>query len=92
MAEERLHLIVKGIVQGVFFRSFTKRKAASLNLKGYVKNLDSGHVEILAEGQKENLQQLLSWSWQGSPGSRVEDIDVKWEEYKGEFDSFDVAY
>ncbi|MBN2422292.1 acylphosphatase [Candidatus Woesearchaeota archaeon] len=92
MENARLHLIIKGRVQGVFFRVFARKKAIELNLKGWVKNTYEGDVEILAEGNKEKLKELLKYAWTGSPGSRVDDIDVKWEEYKEEFEEFSIRY
>ena len=52
MSKTRVHIFVSGLVQGVFFRYFTKKTADKLNLKGWVKNLDDGRVEILAEGDE----------------------------------------
>ena len=89
---KRLHLIIKGRVQGVFFRVSTKKKANYLNLSGWVKNLANGDVEVVAEGEKEKLQELLKWTWQGPPSARVDDIEASWEEYKEEFDTFSIRY
>jgi acylphosphatase len=87
----RLHLVVRGRVQGVFFRRATMDEARSLGLTGWVRNLPSGEeVEIVAEGPRRNLQMLWSWAHSGPPGARVEDVTEEWSEYRGEFTSFRV--
>ena len=89
---KRLHLIIKGRVQGVFYRHNTKKKALALNLKGYVKNIPDGNVEVMAEGPESNLKILLEWCWHGSPFSKVDDIEVKWSDSKGNYTDFSVDY
>lgn len=92
MRKTRVHIFVSGLVQGVFFRHFTKKTADRLNLKGWVRNLDDGRVEILAEGDEEGIKELIRWAKKGSPASRVENIEAEYEDYKGEFNSFEVRY
>lgn len=77
MSTTAKHIIVKGKVQGVFYRKFTKQKAIELGLKGWVKNTDNGDVEILAQGNKEAVEQLSEWCRQGSPKAEVKDVEVK---------------
>lgn len=89
---ERIHAIIKGRVQGVFFRSTTKRQADSLKLKGFVKNLENGDVEVVAEGERKNLETLLDWCRKGPAMSNVEKINADWEKASGEFSSFEVKY
>jgi acylphosphatase len=86
----RLHLKVKGKVQGVFFRDSTQKKAGELGLNGYAKNLPDGTVEIIAEGPEDRLLKLLSWARVGSPLSKVTDIQETWEEDRNEFSDFQV--
>jgi acylphosphatase len=69
------HYIVKGRVQGVGFRWFVQREAAALGLKGWVRNTLEGHVEVLAAGSEEHLQQLRASLKRGSRGSRVDGIE-----------------
>jgi len=88
----RLSAIVHGMVQGVFFREFTRRQALALGLTGYVRNLRDGTVETVAEGPREGLEQLLELLTVGPPSSRVDRIDHKWEDHSGEFDRFEVRY
>lgn len=92
MAEARAHIFVSGRVQGVFFRSNTRKKARGLGINGFVKNLEDGRVEIVAEGEKEKLEQLINWANTGSPAARVRNVEVNWKEYTGKFDSFEIKY
>jgi acylphosphatase len=84
--------IVHGKVQGVYYRAFASRAARSLSLKGYVRNLNSGDVEVEAEGEKALLEELLGRLKAGPDGAVVSRIDVTWPEYKGSYSSFDVRY
>ncbi len=70
----QVQIVVIGKVQGVYFRETTKRKARSLDLKGTVKNLPDGSVEIFAQGTLESLALLKKWCWEGSPYSRVDEV------------------
>jgi acylphosphatase len=88
----RAHILVSGRVQGVFFRDHTQKWASSLNLTGWVKNIRSGQVEALAEGDKEKIEELISRLNEGPPLALVEKVDVNWEEYKGEFKDFRVTF
>lgn len=69
--------IVKGRVQGVWFRETTRRHAQSLGLTGYARNLPDGSVEVIACGSDNGLKQLASWLWQGSPSARVESVECE---------------
>ncbi len=88
--EKRAHIIVKGLVQGVFFRASTRRIAKSLGLKGYVKNLENGNVEIIVEGNEEAIKELINFAKKGPEPAEVRDINIKYEEPKNEFESFGV--
>jgi acylphosphatase len=79
-------------VQGVFFRDFTSTEATFLGLAGWVKNLFDGRVEVLAEGEKEDLEKLLTKLKQGPPGARVKNVEVIWEDYLGEFHEFRITW
>jgi acylphosphatase len=70
------HYIVKGRVQGVGFRWFVHREAAAIGLRGWVRNTDAGHVEVLAAGDEEQLLELTAALKQGSRGSRVDAVVV----------------
>ncbi len=88
----RAHVYISGKVQGVFFREYTRNKAQSLGIKGWVRNLRDGRVEAIFEGEKEKVEEIISWCHKGSPYSKVEKVEVKWEEYKGEFNDFEIRW
>ena len=90
MAKKRYHAIVKGLVQGVFFRMFAKKTAKSLDLKGYTKNMPDGTVKIVVEGEEKNIKVILDWLKKGPPTAKVIDVKIKKQEYKGEFKSFEI--
>ncbi|MEO0122811.1 MAG: acylphosphatase [candidate division WOR-3 bacterium] len=92
MSYSRVHLYISGRVQGVFFRVHTQELAQRLGITGWVKNLDDGRVEIIAEGKETDLQKLIDWCWQGPPGARVDDVEIVYEEPTSEFRSFDIKY
>lgn len=89
--KSRVRVFVSGKVQGVFFRSFTKSEAASLEIPGWVRNLSDGRVEVLAEGNKGALDELLGRIKEGSPGARVKKVDVMWEKYVGDLNGFRIV-
>jgi acylphosphatase len=72
----KVHIFISGRVQKVGFRFFTRQKAQRLGLTGWVRNRTDGRVEVEAIGKKEKIDQLLDWLHQGSPLSRVEDVEV----------------
>jgi acylphosphatase len=86
----RAHLYVSGIVQGVFFRTNTQDVASSLGLTGWVRNLRDGRVEIVAEGLKDKIEQLIQWCRKGPPSARVDNVEVNREETTGEFENFET--
>ncbi len=92
MGNARAHLIISGRVQGVFYRAFTEDVAQLLGLKGWVKNRSDGSVEAVFEGSKDEIEKAISQCHKGPPASKVASIDVKWEDFKGEFESFSVRY
>ncbi|MBW2995745.1 acylphosphatase [Candidatus Woesearchaeota archaeon] len=90
--KSRLHLIVHGRVQGVFFRYNTQKKAKKFGLTGWVKNNPDRTVEIIAEGEESKLKELAAWCSKGPLLAKVEKIDTSWKKYKGEFESFSISY
>lgn len=86
----RLRLIVRGRVQGVFFRYSTVEEARKLGLTGWVRNLPSGDVEIVAEGKRRDLESLWAWAQVGPPGARVVEVREEWSEFSNEFREFRV--
>jgi acylphosphatase len=95
MAEQkvRMRAIVKGIVQGVGFRYFAVYQAQRIGgITGYVRNLRDGSVEVVAEGEREKLEQLLAQLRKGPTGAHVTGVDVFWENPTGEFTNFGIRW
>ncbi len=92
MPKARLHLLISGRVQGVWYRASTRKRAEKLGLTGWVRNLADGRVEALAEGHRTALEDLLRWCHSGPPLARVTDIQADWSEAKGEFHAFETRY
>jgi acylphosphatase len=86
----RFHARVSGDVQGVGFRAFVMQRALMLQLNGWVRNLSDGDVEVLAEGKKEILQQLLNELQIGPSASSVGHVEARWESFTGEFVYFSI--
>ena len=89
---KRIHLIVHGDVQGVFYRDNTRKKASELGLRGYVKNLPDGTVEIVAEGSEDTINELIEFC-RNNPGySNVDKVEVKEEKVTDEFRDFGFRF
>lgn len=88
----RLHAIIEGRVQGVGFRVFTIRKANEMGVYGWVRNLQDGSVEVIAEGQRTDLDKFLSVLRRGPSSAYVTNIKPDWRSATGEFDGFNVKY
>jgi len=86
----RVHILVSGLVQGVFFRGYTQVKAREFELKGWVQNLPDGRVEAIFEGDRENIEKMVNWAKIGPPAAQVNGLEVNWQEYKGEFNTFQI--
>lgn len=87
-----ISVTVTGHVQGVFYRAYTSRIAKSLGLRGYVRNLppQMHAVEVVAEGEKSNLEEFVRKLEEGPPESLVEKVDAKWSDFTGEHVSFEI--
>ena len=85
-------MFVSGLVQGVFFRSKTSAEARKQGVTGWVRNLFDGRVEAVFEGEEESVKRLLVFCRTGPAGARITKVDVVWETYTGEFDSFEIKY
>jgi acylphosphatase len=77
-------VIVRGRVQGVFFRAQTRDRAKSLDLVGWVRNNPDGTVEATFEGDRERVESMVAWCRRGPAHAQVDDVDVVWEEPRGE--------
>jgi acylphosphatase len=89
-AKERLHALVRGKVQGVSFRWYTQQTALPLGLTGYARNLPDRSVEVVAEGERLQLETLLQFLPVGPPTARVDGVTVEWLPATGEFTDFRV--
>ncbi len=92
MVKKRLHVLIEGRVQGVWFRDSTRTEAQKLDLTGWVRNLADGRVEAVFEGDEETLNRILTWCRQGSPNSRVDRVEQEWSEATGQFSEFRITY
>ena len=92
MIETRTHVIVTGKVQGVFFRMETKVAADRLGVFGWVRNKIDGTVEAVFEGNKKKVELILKWCKHGPPRSKVNALDIKWENYTGAYNDFEIRY
>ncbi|MBI4711987.1 MAG: acylphosphatase, partial [Planctomycetes bacterium] len=81
----RVHLIISGKVQGVFFRSYTEEQARTLGLTGWVRNIPDSKVEAVFEGEQEKIDKIIAWCRLGPPAAVVSDVKADWEKPTGEF-------
>ena len=86
----RIEALISGRVQGVGFRSYAVRYANAFGLSGWVKNLYDGRVEVVAEGEKAKILHYIRLLEEGSTWSRVDNVFVDWQEYKGDLVSFSI--
>ena len=89
---KRLECIVKGRVQLVTFRDFTKRKARRFEVVGTVENLSDGTVKVVAEGEEEKLTDFLSLLKKGPTFARVDDVLIEWKDPAEKFKTFEILY
>jgi acylphosphatase len=81
---KRARVVVRGRVQGVFFRAEARDRARSLGLAGWVRNARDGAVEAAFEGEDERVESMVAWCERGPSGARVDDVEVTWSEPEGE--------
>jgi acylphosphatase len=81
---KRAEVIVRGSVQGVFFRAEARDRARTLGLAGWVRNVPDGTVEAVFEGEDEPVESMVEWCSRGPAGARVEKVDVDWSEPEGD--------
>jgi len=84
----RAHLLISGRVQGVCFRQSTLVEAQNLGVNGWVRNLIDGRVEAIFEGEEHSVKTLVNYCRQGPPVAIVNNIEVSYGPYKGEFSNF----
>ncbi len=88
----RLHLTINGQVQGVNFRYYLSKIAQQAGISGWVRNSDTNYnvVEAVLEGKDEEVQRVVEWCRKGPPRAKVEGVETKVENYRGEFTGFEV--
>lgn len=91
-ATARLTARVTGRVQGVAFRWSARDTAQRLGLTGWVRNRVDGSVELVAEGNRPQLEQLLDWCHRGPSMASVEEVDARWEPSRNEFSAFSIRH
>lgn len=85
-----VHIIVKGLVQGVGFRYYVIRQASQFALNGYVRNLYNGDVEIEAEGDRSLIEEFIKQVKIGPRSAYVKDMNIEWTDYQNKFKGFEV--
>ncbi|HYY65785.1 MAG TPA: acylphosphatase [Nitrososphaeraceae archaeon] len=88
----RAHIFIVGKVQGVYFRQNMRIVSARHRVTGWVRNLKDGRVEAVLEGDDIDVSEVIEWCHAGPPKAKVEDVDIKYEKYTGEFREFKVDY
>ena len=88
----RVHIIVRGKVQGVYFRQNAQRVCNGYGVTGWVRNLEDGSVETILEGDKSSVEDAVSWFKMGQLIAHVEKIELRYERYSGEFQDFKINY
>ena len=86
------HVVISGKVQGVFYRAETQKAARQRGVTGWVRNRADGTVEAVFEGGENDVASMIEWCKSGSPAAKVDNVDVDWETYTGDFSAFEVTY
>lgn len=92
MTSKRVHLLVEGRVQGVYFRQGMMESAEKNNVLGWVRNLPDNKVEAILEGNDSNVDAVIEWAHFGPAGAVVQELNVTEEKYVGEFSNFEIHY
>ncbi|MHC1729850.1 MAG: acylphosphatase [Syntrophobacteraceae bacterium] len=91
MKKRRVHVWIKGRVQGVVFRAYTRDMAQLTGVSGWVRNLPDGRVEAVFEGDDENVEKMVAWCHEGSPFGHVDSVEVREEVYGADFEQFRIT-
>ena len=89
---KRVKVIITGEVQGKNFRAAIQEKALMLDLNGYVKNNDDGSVTSIFEGDEADVDEMIEFCKEEPGGVSIDDVEVIDQDYKGEFDDFEIRY
>jgi acylphosphatase len=90
MTMARAEVIIRGRVQGVFYRQSTRETATGLRLTGWTRNNPDGSVAAVFEGEKQQIDRAIAWCRQGPPAARVSEVDVEWLDFRDEFSGFHI--
>ncbi len=88
--KKALKLIVQGTVQGIFFRQFVKEHADNLKLTGFVRNLEDGNVEIIVEGEQEQIERLVGFIREGPKHAQIRNVKIEERKWSGDFKEFKI--
>jgi acylphosphatase len=88
--KKAVKILIMGTVQGVFFRNFIKESADKVNIKGFARNLENGSVEVIAEGNQEDVQKFIELCKQGPKFASIKDVKVEENRFSGEFKEFKI--
>ncbi len=88
----QIHAMVEGYVQGVNFRYYTVQHARILGARGFVRNLVDGRVEVVAQGNKAQLERMIEWLHRGPASAAVEEVAVEWQKPGKKFTGFSIEY
>ena len=86
-----MRLYITGLVQGIFFRGFVKENAENLNLKGFVRNLEDGRVEVFIEGNPDDVRKMIEICKKGPKHSEIKNVEEKEEKFQ-DFKSFKILH
>lgn len=92
MNSKRVHLLIGGRVQGVYFRQGMMETAEKNNVLGWIKNLPDNRVEAILEGNDSNVDAVIEWAHFGPAGAIVDELKITEENYVGEFSEFEIRY
>jgi acylphosphatase len=89
--KKAVRLYIDGTVQGIFFRQFIKENAERQNVRGFVRNLEDGKVEVFIEGDQENVEKMIELCKKGPKHSQIRNVEIKEEKFQ-DFKEFKVLH
>ena len=92
MSIKAIKVNIKGRIQGVGYRANTHQKATRLGIKGYIRSTSGNEVEVVAEGDEDNLKKLIEFLEVGPDGTEIEKFDFEWIEPTDDFIRFAIKY
>ena len=87
----RAELVISGLVQGVFFRASARAEALRLAVVGEVRNLPGGEVAAIVEGPRAQVEEFIVWCRRGPEAARVDEVQIRWTQARGEFQNFRIT-